>query len=96
VRTVLLAEVHVALRDRSGCAELLPLLEAYGDTVVVLWPGVVTLGPAALYRGSVLAVLGRTAAARTDLQRALALAEELGARPYADRARRRLAALPPG
>ncbi len=88
VRTVLLAEVYVELGDRDGCAGLLPLLEEYGDTVVVLWPGVVALGPTALYRGSVLAVLGQAERAGADLAAALALAERMGAAPYA-----RLAAL---
>jgi hypothetical protein len=93
VRTVLLAEVYVTLGDVAGCAELLPVLERYGDTVVVLWPGVVALGPTALYRGSVLAVLGQTERARTELTAAVDLADRLGAAPSADRARQRLGGL---
>ncbi|HYO39755.1 MAG TPA: BTAD domain-containing putative transcriptional regulator [Nocardioidaceae bacterium] len=90
VRTVLLAEVYVELGDVEGCADLLPVLEEYGNTVVVLWPGVVALGPAALYRGSVLAVLGQSERAAADLGRARDLAERMHAAPYARLAASRL------
>jgi hypothetical protein len=51
------------------------------------------LGPAQLYLGGALAVLGETVEARRVLTAALEQAEALGARPFADRARTLLAGL---
>jgi hypothetical protein len=83
----------VALGDATRVATLLPVLRSYGQQMVVLWPGVVILGPAQLYLGGALAVLGETEEARQVLTAALAQAESLGARPFADRARALLATL---
>jgi hypothetical protein len=92
VRSVLLADVYIELRDAERTAALLPALDSYGDTVVVLWPGVTILGPAALYRGEALALLHR-AEARAELERAVQLADLFGLAPFAARARRALAAV---
>lgn len=92
-RTVMLTEALVALGDAGRLAGLLPVLESWGERVVVQWPGDVCMGPAALYRGSALAVLGERERARVELERAVAQAELMGAAPYAERARRRLASL---
>lgn len=93
VRTVILADVAIELGDRRLARQLLPVLETYGDAVVVFWVGLTVLGPVALYRGGVKAVLGRPDAAE-DLTRALELSERHGFRPFAERARRLLDALP--
>lgn len=90
---VMLTAALVALGDATRVATLLPLLRSYGQQIVVLWPGVVILGPAQLYLGGALAVLGETEEARQVLTAALAQAESLGARPFADRARALLATL---
>ncbi len=90
VRTVLLADVALELRDPGLAAPLLPALEGYGDTVVVLWAGTTVLGPAALYRGGVLGLLGRPGAA-AELRRALEVCDAFGLAPFAARARALLA-----
>jgi hypothetical protein len=89
---VLLADVYIELRDAERDAALLPALDSYGDTVVVLWPGVTILGPAALYRGEALALLNR-AEARAELERAVQLADLFSMAPFAARARTALAAV---
>ncbi|PWW21970.1 putative ATPase [Geodermatophilus normandii] len=86
VQTVLLADTALELGDRDLAAPLLPALEGYGDTVVVLWAGTTVLGPAALYRGGVLGLLGRPGAG-AELRRALEICETFGFAPFADRAR---------
>jgi hypothetical protein len=102
-RTALLAEALVTVLEpdpptavRRAALELLDrlagCLEDWQDGLVVLWPGSVCLGPTALYRGSVRAALGRAGAA-ADLRRALDTTAALGARPYQDRAARRLTAV---
>ena len=90
VRTVLLADVYLELEDADRARALLPALEAYGDTVVVLWAGTTVLGPAALYRGGVLRLLGDPRAA-AELGRAVELGERAGLVPFVERARRLLA-----
>jgi hypothetical protein len=90
----MLTAALVALRDPARLAALLPILRSYGDRIVVLWPGVVTLGPAQLYLGAALAVMGETDEAREVLCAALDQAEAIGGRPYAERARALLDALP--
>ena len=92
VRAVLLADVVAEVADRDRAARLLPVLEGYGDGLVVLWVGTTVLGPVALYRGRLKAVLGR-ADAEDDLRAALDLAERAGFVPFADRARAALVAL---
>jgi len=72
---------------------MVAILRSWGDRIVVQWPGDVCMGPAELYLGSALAVLGERDEARHLLTRAVARAEQIGAAPYAARARRRLAAL---
>ncbi|WP_369255967.1 BTAD domain-containing putative transcriptional regulator [Geodermatophilus amargosae] len=86
VQTVLLADTALELGDRDLAAPLLPALEGYGDTVVVLWAGTTVLGPTALYRGGVLGLLGRPGA-EAELRRALEICETFGFTPFADRAR---------
>ncbi len=92
VRAVILADVAIELGDRRLAEQLLPTLETYGDTVVVFWVGLTVLGPTALYRGGVKAVLGRPDAAE-DLARAVEMSERHGFRPFAERARRLLEAV---
>lgn len=92
VRTVILADVAIELGDRELAEQLLPVLETYGDTIVVFWVGVTFLGPVSLYRGGVKAVLGRPDAAE-DLTKAVETSERHGFRPFAERARRLLGGL---
>ncbi|MGY1704136.1 BTAD domain-containing putative transcriptional regulator [Geodermatophilus sp. SYSU D00697] len=89
VQTVLLSDVFLELADGERAATVLPALRSYGDTVVVLWPGTTVLGPAALYRGGVMALLGLPGAA-AELQRALELCERFGFAPFAARTERLL------
>ena len=86
VRTILTADVHLELRDAERAAALLPALRAYGDTAVVLWPGATFLGPAALYRGGVLALLGDPAAG-AELDRAEEVCAASGFAPFLARVR---------
>ncbi|MGI5237852.1 BTAD domain-containing putative transcriptional regulator [Dactylosporangium sp. CA-139066] len=84
VRTILLADVYLELGDAQRAAALLPALRSYGDTVIVLWAGTTILGPASLYRGGVLALLGDPAAA-AELDRAERVCAEFGFAPFARR-----------
>jgi hypothetical protein len=86
IRAVLLGDVYLELEEAERAAALLPLLRSYGDTVVVLWAGWPVLGPAALYRGGLMALRGEPGAA-AELERALEISELFGFRPYAARAR---------
>ncbi|MGY1815132.1 BTAD domain-containing putative transcriptional regulator [Blastococcus sp. SYSU D00820] len=89
VKTVLLSDVYLELADAERAATVLPALQAYGDTVVVLWAGTTVLGPTALYRGGVMALLGLPGA-RAELERALEVCELFGFAPFAERAGRLL------
>ncbi len=92
--TIMLTAALVALGDAERLPALLPTLRAYGDRVILLWPGDTSLGPAQLYLGGALAVTGETEEARRVLSAALEQAEAIGARPYAARARALLESLP--
>ncbi len=92
-RTVLLADLYLELGDAGRAATLLPALRAYGDTVIVLWAGTTVLGPAALYRGGVLALLGDPGA-RAELDRAEEICDLFGFAPFAARAAHLRAAAP--
>ncbi|MFC7493905.1 MULTISPECIES: BTAD domain-containing putative transcriptional regulator [unclassified Nocardioides] len=92
--TIMLASALIALREGERLEALLGELRSYGDRIIVLWPGDTSLGPAQLYLGGALAVRGERAEAREVLTAALARAEAVGARPYAERARVLLASLP--
>jgi DNA-binding SARP family transcriptional activator len=92
---VLRTEACVAIGDADRLAGLLPALRSYGDAVIVFWPGPTCLGPAALFRGSALAVLGHEAEARVELEGAIALGTALGALPSVALARERLQTLLP-
>lgn len=89
----MLSEALVALGDGERLAGLVPVLRSWGDRIVVQLPGDICMGPAALYLGSALAVVGERAEARRLLEQAVTQAEAVGVTPYAERARRRLAAL---
>lgn len=91
--TIMLASALIALREGERLEPLMADLRSYGDRLVVLWPGDTSLGPAQLYLGGALAVRGEHAEARAVLGAALAQAEAVGARPYAERARSWLASL---
>ncbi|MEV4132958.1 BTAD domain-containing putative transcriptional regulator [Dactylosporangium sp. NPDC049742] len=80
---VMLSAALAALGDDERLAHLVPTLRSYGQQIVVLWPGVVILGPAQLYLGAALHD-------RQLLTNALEQAEALGAQPFVDRARRLL------
>jgi DNA-binding SARP family transcriptional activator/tetratricopeptide (TPR) repeat protein len=90
VRTVLLADVALELRDPALAATVLPALRSYGDTVVVLWAGTTVLGPTALYRGGVLGLTGQPGA-EAELRRALEVCDLFGFAPFAARAEALLA-----
>ncbi len=92
VHAILLADVAIELKDVDRARSLLPILERYGDTVVVLWAGTTILGPTALYRGGLKAVLGDQGAS-ADLVRATDISDTFGFKPFADRSRRLLAGL---
>lgn len=93
-RTVMISEALVALRDADRLATLLPRLKSYAGRNVVMWPGDTCLGPGSLYYGAALGVLGRHDEARRELRAAVVEGESIGARPFVERARRRLAELP--
>jgi hypothetical protein len=92
VRTVLLSDVYLELGAADRAASVLPALESYGDTVVVLWAGTTVLGPSALYRGGIKALLGRPDAA-DELHRAVEICDLFGFAPFQARAERLLAGL---
>jgi DNA-binding SARP family transcriptional activator len=92
-RTLMLTEALVALGDADRLERLVPTLRSWGDRLVVQLPGDICMGPAALYLGSALAVTGELAEARRLLEQAATQADAVGVAPYAERARRRLAAL---
>uniref|UniRef100_UPI003D8A29E1 BTAD domain-containing putative transcriptional regulator n=1 Tax=Gordonia sp. B7-2 TaxID=3420932 RepID=UPI003D8A29E1 len=79
-------------RTRRIAARIAPFVEDWNDGLIVQWPGVVCVGPASLYRGSLGAIVGNDSAA-DDLEAAAHLADDTGARPFAERARARLAHL---
>jgi DNA-binding SARP family transcriptional activator/tetratricopeptide (TPR) repeat protein len=85
VHTILLADAYIELGDADRAASLLPTLEAYGDTAVVLWPGMTFLGPVSLYRGGIRSVLGLPDA-EADLRRALEASRRFGYEPFRRRA----------
>jgi hypothetical protein len=89
VHTILLADAYVELGDAERAATVLPALESYGDTNVVLWPGMTYLGPTALYRGGVKALLGH-ADAEAELRRAVEVCDWFGYEPFRRRAERLL------
>ncbi len=73
---------------RDLCARLGRFVAEWSTGLIVQWPGLVCMGPAVLYRGTVKAILGETGAL-DDLDAAISLARDTGARPYQERARRR-------
>ncbi|GAC66478.1 BTAD domain-containing putative transcriptional regulator [Gordonia soli] len=79
-----------AAAAREQCARLERFQQDWTTGMIVQWPGLVCLGPASLYRGTAGIILGRDGA-DDDLARAVQLARDTGARPYEDRAARRLA-----
>lgn len=89
VHTILLADAYLEIGDADRAATLLPALESYGDTAVVLWPGMTFLGPVALYRGGIKALLGR-ADAEAELHAALEACDRFGYAPFRRRAERLL------
>ena len=92
VHTILLADAYVEIGAAERAAALLPRLEAYGDTNVVFWPGTACLGPVALYRGGVKALLGLPDA-HSELARAVEVCRQFGFEPFQRRAERLLATL---
>ncbi|WP_063023489.1 BTAD domain-containing putative transcriptional regulator [Nocardia niwae] len=102
VRVPLLLEALLAvgqrapgLRDRvvELTAELEPLTQGWGETLLVQWPGLVCLGPSGLYRGTARGILGLPGA-REEVAAARHRARALGARPYESRAEDRLTRWP--
>ncbi len=79
-------------RDAAGeiCRRIEPFTADWTSGLVVQWPGLVCLGPATLYRGTAREVVGLDGTA--DLQDAVRVARDTGARPYARRAEQRLVA----
>jgi non-specific serine/threonine protein kinase len=76
--------------EREATTTLEPVIvEAYeqGTPLMVLAGAAATLGPTALLLAEMAALLGRTADARARYDEAIDLAERLGVRIYADRAR---------
>ena len=79
-------------RDAAGeiCRRIEPFTADWSSGLVVQWPGLVCLGPATLYRGTAREVVGLDGTA--DLQDAVRVARDTGARPYVRRAEQRLVA----
>ncbi len=79
-------------RDAAGeiCRRIEPFAADWSSGLVVQWPGLVCLGPATLYRGTAREVVGLDGTA--DLQDAVRVARDTGARPYVRRAEQRLVA----
>ncbi|WP_338856966.1 BTAD domain-containing putative transcriptional regulator [Gordonia hongkongensis] len=77
-------------RDAAGeiCRRIEPFTADWSSGLVVQWPGLVCLGPATLYRGTAREVVGLDGTA--DLQDAVRVARDTGARPYVRRAEQRL------
>ncbi|MFT4089060.1 MAG: transcriptional regulator, partial [Gordonia sp. (in: high G+C Gram-positive bacteria)] len=95
---LLLEALYAVARDPANAAEaallaerLAPFVENWSTGLIVQWPGLVCLGPATAYRGLARSLTGLDAAA--DFQAAVQLADDVGAQPYAQRVRRRLAGL---
>src|SRR5262249_4312233 len=77
VHAILLSDAYAELGETERAAALLPTLESYGDTAIVFWPGMIFLGPTALYRGALKAVVGDTDAER-ELTNAIGICDRFG------------------
>lgn len=87
------ADTRYATEVDLFASRLEPFTDGWGDELLVQWPGLVCLGPAGLYRGTVRGILGRPDAAEL-VDAAMRRARILGAHPYAQRAADRLTAWP--
>jgi hypothetical protein len=76
-----------AAADLPCRAELYELLEPFGDRVVTMEAAFVCLGAVAYYLGQLAASLGRIDVAQVQFERAVALNDAIGARPWSRRAR---------
>ena len=77
----LLAEAAAALGDAARAATLYELLLPYADRVAVSYPEACT-GAVARYLGILAATTSRAAAAKRHFEDALAMNEQIGARPW--------------
>ncbi|MFE7743557.1 BTAD domain-containing putative transcriptional regulator [Nocardia sp. NPDC057455] len=102
VRVPLLLEALLAVGQRAPrrrdrvtelTAEIEPLTQGWGETLLVQWPGLVCLGPSGLYRGTARGILGLQGA-HDEVVAARQRARALGARPYESRAEDRLVRWP--
>lgn len=94
--TLTTAAVHAAaaVRDHRFLRRHLPALEPFADRVAFVGEGGFTLGPVALAVAAALVTLGDPAAARPHAERALAVADRMGAALWVPRAQRLLDQLP--
>ena len=81
VHAILLSDAYAEIGETERAAALLPELQSYGDTAIVFWPGMIFLGPAALYRGALKAVVGDADAER-ELTNAIGICDQFGYAPY--------------
>jgi tetratricopeptide (TPR) repeat protein len=82
-----LAEQVAVLEHRAGAAALERHLDEFVGEVLLLGTGHLCSGPTAFARGLVDRTLGRTDRAIDELAHAVEVADSLGARPHATRAR---------
>jgi tetratricopeptide (TPR) repeat protein len=87
VAASLIGGVCADLQDRPRARVLYGLLSPYRDLVAAARPAVVGLSPVALVLGRLAAVLGEWEDAGLQFERAVIIAERMGARPWAARAR---------
>lgn len=79
-----------AAADLPCRAELYDLLQPFGDRVVTMEASFLCLGAVAYYLGQLAASLGRSDDAHVQFERAVAINDAIGARPWSRRARARL------
>jgi DNA-binding SARP family transcriptional activator len=79
-----------AAADLPCRAELYDLLQPFGDRVVTMEASFLCLGAVAYYLGQLAASLGRSDDAQVQFERAVAINDAIGARPWSRRARARL------
>ncbi|MBY0274944.1 hypothetical protein K2Z84_06365, partial [Candidatus Binatia bacterium] len=87
VAVSLIAGVCADLRDRPRARLLYAMLAPYRDLIAAARPAIVGLGPVSTMLGRLAGVLGEWDDASQHFERAVIIAERMGARPWATRAR---------
>lgn len=87
VAVSLIAGVCADLGDQPRAKLLYAMLTPYRDLIAAARPAIVGLGPVSTMLGRLAGVLGEWDAANLHFERAVIIAERMGARPWAARAR---------